>query len=134
MPHDRAPGPPTDEVRLRHMLDAARSVQRFCDGRTRQSLDQDEMLTRAVLHALLEIGEAASKVTDPVRSLAPSLPWGQIVATRNILVHVYWGVDFEKIWRTVREDIPALIAAVEIALARLASQAPSPGSGTSASD
>lgn len=124
MPRDRTPGPPGDEVRLRHMLDAARSVLKFCEGCTRQSLQQDEMRARAVLHALLEIGEAASKVSDPVRALAPGLPWGQIVGTRNILVHVYWGVNFEKVWRTVQDDIPALVAGVEGALASLCGPQP----------
>lgn len=128
MPHDRPPGPPSDEVRLRHMLDAARSVQKFCDGRTRQSLDEDEMLTRAVLHALPEIGEAASRVSEPARLLVPGMPWGQIVATRNILVHVYWGVNLEKIWRTVQDDIPPMITALESALSHLPPQSGSAGS------
>jgi uncharacterized protein with HEPN domain len=63
-------------------------------------------------HSMLfvqEIGEAAAKVSESSRLRVPSLPWGQIVATRHVLVHVYWGVDKDRLWRTAIEDIPILI-------------------------
>lgn len=72
----------------------------------------------ALLNAVQEIGEAAARVTESGRDRVPGLPWGQIVAMRHILVHVYWGVDLNQLWRAVMEDIPVLITALEAALAR----------------
>lgn len=79
------------------MLDAAYHVRMFIKGRSREDLNTDPMLTRALMNAIQEIGEAAARTSDVGRQRAPQLPWGQIVATRNILVHVYWGVDRQRL-------------------------------------
>jgi len=52
-----------DSVRLRHMLDAARKVVQFTKGRRRQDLDNDEMLTLALVRLLEILGEAANAVS-----------------------------------------------------------------------
>ena len=74
------------------------------------------MLRRALVNALQVIGEAVARVSDEGRARVPSLPWGQIVAARHILVHVYWGIDAEQVWNTAVRDIPVMIAALESAI------------------
>jgi uncharacterized protein with HEPN domain len=110
------------------MLDAAHAALGFVAGKQRGDLAQDEMLRRALLHAVLEIGEAAARTSESSRAHIPGLPWGAIVETRNILVHVYWAVDLDKVWATVAQDLPMLIAAVEPVLQRwpMASDRPLP--------
>ncbi len=73
------------------------------------------MLARAVMHAILAIGEVASRTSDAGRGRAPAVPWAQIVGMRNVLIHVYWGVDFDRLWKTVAEELPALLAMLEAA-------------------
>ena len=97
------------------MMDAARQAMGFAQGKSRKSLDTDPMLARALMHAILEIGEAASRTSDAGRSRAPEVPWAQIVGMRNVLIHVYWGVDFDRLWKTVSEELPALLAMLELA-------------------
>ncbi|MCC6680157.1 MAG: DUF86 domain-containing protein [Phycisphaeraceae bacterium] len=106
-----------DRVRLQHMLEAARDAREYVTNRTRQDLETDSMLLRALTHAVQQIGEAAANVTDAGRTRVPGLPWGQIVAMRHILVHVYWGVDTDRLWATVTDDMPILISALEAACA-----------------
>lgn len=113
MPRDPAKGGPNDRERLQHMLDAALDVRTFVAGRQRDELDTNAMLQRALVNALQVIGESAARTTDEGRARIPSLPWGQIVATRNILVHVYWGIDSDQLWRMAVEDVPVLITALE---------------------
>lgn len=97
------------------MLDAARQVKSFVAGRKRADLDTDPMLVRAVMHALQEIGEAAMNMSEEGRAKVQGLPWGQIVETRNILIHVYWGVDRDKVWTTATRDMDPLIDAISAA-------------------
>lgn len=115
MPRDPARGGPNDRERLQHMLDAARDARSYVAGRTRIELDTNSMLLRALVNALQVVGEAAARVSDEGRAKVPSLPWGQIVAARHILVHVYWGIDADQVWNMAIEDVPALIAALEAA-------------------
>ena len=117
MPRDPDRFPLDDRVRMQHMLDAARHVEMFIAERSRDDLDRDVMLVRAMMNAIQEIGEAAARIGDAGRDRAADVPWGQIVAMRHVLVHVYWGVDRDRLWRTATEDVPVLIAALEKALA-----------------
>lgn len=113
MPRDPATGGPNDRERLQHMLDAATDIQIYIKGRRREDVETDSMLRRALVNALQVIGEAAARVSDDGRSRVPSLPWGQIVASRNILVHVYWGIDCDQVWNMTVQDVPDLIATLK---------------------
>ena len=117
MPRRPAPGGPDDRLRLAHMLDAAQQAVRFVKSRTRQDLDADDLFRRALIHAIQEIGEAAAKTTDFGRAKVQGVPWGQIVEMRNIIIHVYWGVNLDRVWTTAVKDLPPFIAALESALA-----------------
>jgi len=117
MRRDDVPGGPADRERIEHMLTAGRAAMSFVARRERAHLDIDDMLRRALINTIQEIGEAAARVTDPGRARVPSLPWGRIVAMRHVLVHVYWGVDLEQLWKVAVEDVPVLVAALEAACA-----------------
>jgi uncharacterized protein with HEPN domain len=101
---------PDDGVRIRHMIEAAESAQRFITGRHRGDLDTDEMLLFALVRAIEIIGEAASKTSEEIRSALPSVPWPAIVSMRNRLIHAYFDIDRNILWKTVTEEVPALLA------------------------
>jgi uncharacterized protein with HEPN domain len=102
--------PPEDAIRIRHMIDAAETAQRFAAGRRRDGLDADQMLLFALVRAIEIIGEAASRVTQETRAATPTVPWASIVGMRNRLVHAYFDIDKDILWQTVTEEIPPLIA------------------------
>ncbi len=62
--------------------------------------------TRALVNCFTEIGEAAGRLTPPGRVLVGAVPWRQIVGMRNIVVHVYWGIDLGVLIKTARDDLP----------------------------
>ena len=99
-----------DRVHLAHMIDASEAIERFMDGRARTDLDTDRMLLFAVVHAIEVIGEAAARVSDETRRLAPNIPWTAIVGMRNRLIHGYFDIDTSIVWKTVSVGIPALLA------------------------
>jgi uncharacterized protein with HEPN domain len=100
--------PPEDRVRVLHMLEAADAVPAFITGRDRAALDTDQMLLFALVRAIEIIGEAASRVSNETRSAAPAVPWAMITAMRNRLIHVYFDIDRDIVWRTAVGDIPTL--------------------------
>ena len=108
--------PELDVVRLRHMLEAASEALEFARNRRRDDLDKDKMLGRAIVRDIEIVGEAASKVTTGTRISLDSIPWSSIVAMRNRLVHGYFDVDNDRVWDTITDDLPPLIAALEQAL------------------
>lgn len=117
MPRDQRQSDVADRVRFQHMLDAAVQIEAFSADRTRADLDSDAMFLRAVVHAIQEIGEAASRVTPEGRVRVSGLPWNQVVGMRHRLVHVYWDINRDLVWEVVVRDVPMLRRTLESALA-----------------
>lgn len=113
MPRDPRRVDIADRVRVQHMIDAARQGLKFVEGRERLHLDQDQMLRRAMLHVLQEIGEAASRVSDPSRQRISGLPWTKIVGMRHLMVHTYWSVNLDLVWEVATRDLPELLRTLE---------------------
>jgi uncharacterized protein with HEPN domain len=74
------------DVRLRHMLDAAREAAQMAQGKTRADLDTDRPLNLSLVRLLEIVGEAASRVPVVERSNYSRIPWVQIVGLRNRLI------------------------------------------------
>lgn len=67
--------PPDDLVRLRHLREAAEKAVAFSAGRSRASLDDDELLRLALTKLVEIVGEAAKQVSEATRNEHPSVPW-----------------------------------------------------------
>jgi uncharacterized protein with HEPN domain len=102
-----------DDIRLRHMLDAAKQAIAFMAGRSKLSLDADAMLLLAVVKAVEIVGEAAAKITKERQADIPQIPWSQIISMRNRLTHAYFDIDTDVVWQTIVEDLPELIRELE---------------------
>ena len=99
-----------DEVRLRHMLDAAVEIRQYAQSSTREDLDRDRKLVHSLVRLLEIIGEAANQVSDELRDGVPGVPWAVIIGMRNRLIHAYFSINLDVVWRTSTEDVTLLIA------------------------
>jgi uncharacterized protein with HEPN domain len=104
---------PDDLIRLQHMLDAAREAVGFIRHRNRGDLDHDRQLTWALVKAIEIIGEAAYQIRPQSRAELPDLPWNKIVGMRHRLVHAYFDINLDILWKTVQEGLPPLIVEIE---------------------
>jgi uncharacterized protein with HEPN domain len=97
----------SDRARLLDILEAIEQIEKYaCKGR--QAIEKDELLQTWFVHHVQVIGEAASKLSDELRADHPDVPWAEVVAMRNVLVHEYFSVDVEETWTTVQHDLPGL--------------------------
>ena len=99
-----------DNVRVRHILDAAREAVNFSEGRSRADLDTDRKLNLSLVRLLEIIGEAARGLSQEFRQEHPDLPWKSMVGIRDRLIHGYFDINLDVVWETVTEDLPPLIA------------------------
>ncbi len=102
----------SDLYRLVHMRRYAREVLEFTLGKVREDLDQT-LLSRAVAYSTCVIGEAASHISLEFRQMHPEISWKSIVGMRNFLVHEYFYLDLDILWKTATEDIPKLVEELE---------------------
>jgi uncharacterized protein with HEPN domain len=102
-----------DLVRLRHILDAAREAVKYSQNRTRRDLDQDRLLSLSLVRLLEIIGEAAKGISPSLRTDHSEIAWDKMAGMRDRLIHGYFDVNLDVVWRTVTEDLPPLISQLE---------------------
>lgn len=109
---DSQPVTPEREWRffLDDMIGFAKKVLSYTEGLDRAGFEADGLTFDATVRNLELIGEAAAHIPQRVRDTAPQIPWRQIVATRNRLIHGYLGIDNDTLWSIVQDDVPSLLA------------------------
>lgn len=73
----------------------------------------DPKTIRAVAFELTTIGEAVRTISLEIQEKYSEIPWGKIQGIRNVLVHEYFRLDEEILWKTTQDDIPELIRDLE---------------------
>ncbi len=87
----------------------AQAAQRLVAGASRADLDTDEKLRLALVRALQVIGEAAWRVSEPFQDAHPRLPWKRIAGFRHRVVHDYFDIDYDVVWRIATEEMQPLV-------------------------
>jgi uncharacterized protein with HEPN domain len=94
------------------IVDMMDTVQQLVATMTYEAFLQDQRTKLAVTKAIEIIGEAAKNIPSSVRDDYPDVPWKQMSGMRDKLTHAYFGIDFEIVWKTASELIPALTPVV----------------------
>ena len=97
----------SDRERLIDILEAIEKIERHA-ARGKKAFDSEELLQVWMIHHLQTVGEAASKLDRDLQNTHPEIPWAQIVAMHNILIHDYFAVDLEEVWVAAERDVPRL--------------------------
>lgn len=94
---------------LEDMLRFAENVLVYCESLDQAAFESTGLNYDATLRNLELIGEAATHIPPEIREAYPAIPWRQIIATRNRLIHGYLGIDNDTLWSIIEDDIPSLI-------------------------
>ena len=100
--------PLSDELRVRHVLDAIKEVESYLIN-----VSVDEFLSNsekrfATIKQIEIIGEACARISSAVKDKYLVIEWKNIVGFRNISIHEYFGVNFQIVWQIAQNDLPAL--------------------------
>jgi uncharacterized protein with HEPN domain len=102
-----------DKAWLADIVLACRAIRRYSRGMSYREFAGDERTQDAVFRRLEVIGEAANRLSQSARETCADVPWPQIVGMRNRLIHGYFEIDLDKVWRVVQEEIHPLLARLE---------------------
>jgi len=97
-----------EAVYLKHVLDAISRIEEYVQGIEETDFKQNYLIQDGVIRQLEIIGEAVKRISNEIRLKYQNIPWQDIAGTRDKLIHQYFGVDIEKVWVMVKEDIPVL--------------------------
>jgi uncharacterized protein with HEPN domain len=103
----------SDKERLLHIYDAIESIINFTKEITYEEYYEDYKLRLALIKLLEIIGEASTGISSQIQEQFSEIDWSILKSVRNVLVHEYFGIDYEVIWNTIKIDIPELKTQVE---------------------
>ena len=101
------------KIYLNDILQAITAIQEFVKGMSFEDFEKDDKASSAVLRKFEIIGEAAKNIPDEVRSKYPAIPWREMTGMRDKLIHFYFGINYDLVWQTVQNRLPALKIAIE---------------------
>lgn len=93
---------------VQDILDSINDVENFIDGMEFEDFINDKKTIYSVVRAIEIIGEAAKNVPEQIRTKYPDVPWKHMAGMRDKLIHEYFGVDLEILWKTAKDDLPRL--------------------------
>ena len=97
-----------DKVYLRHILDAIDKIEEYLKNIDEDRFKSVTLLQDGVIRQIQIIGEAAQHLSSSIVDIYTDVPWGDIAGMRHKLVHDYFGVDIDAVWKVAKEDIPEL--------------------------
>ena len=97
------------QLRVEHMLNAIGKIQQYVAGMTEEQFAQEEMIVDAAIRNFQVLGEAVRHIPDEIQTQYTDVPWRLIEGMRHILVHDYYAVKIDIVWRTIQQSLPPLI-------------------------
>lgn len=89
-------------------MDAVNDIESFVGNMTYEEFIKDRKTLNAVVRSIEIIGEASKNIPETMKAKYKELPWKQITGMRDKLIHAYFGIDAETLWKAVKENIPPL--------------------------
>ena len=93
---------------IKHILEAISNVEKFMKEIDKERFIKNEEKQSAVIRQIEIIGEATKNVPPHFRNKYPKVAWKEIAGTRDKIIHHYFGVDINEVWKIVKKDIPIL--------------------------
>lgn len=97
-----------DSLYIRHILDSLRRIESYSKNLSHHKFISEPLFQDAMIRQLEIVGEATKRLSKEFIMIHPTIPWADISGMRNKLIHDYFGVDLEMVWKTVNEDVPEL--------------------------
>jgi uncharacterized protein with HEPN domain len=92
-----------NKIYLNDILDNINRAEDFAGRMTYEEMSHDLKTGYAVSRCFEIIGEASSRLPKSLQEKYPAIPWAQIIAMRNIIIHDYSAVDYLTVWQTPKK-------------------------------
>jgi uncharacterized protein with HEPN domain len=91
---------------LDDIIENATSIFEFTFSKSYEEFIADKMRVLAVIRCFEVIGEASNLVSEETKIKYLLIEWRMMADFRNILIHNYFGIDYEVLWQTIQESLP----------------------------
>ena len=93
---------------INDILDSIAKIEEFIGYISYTEFVEDDKTSSAVVRKLEIIGEASKNIPKEIRMKYKDIPWSDMAKTRDKIIHFYFGVDYEIVWKVIKERLPTL--------------------------
>ncbi len=97
-----------DSVYVKHILDSINKIEEYTKSLSLDEFCENNIVQSGTIRELEVIGEASKNLSPKFTNSLPEIPWRDINGMRNKLIHEYFNIDLEAVWKTATEDLPHL--------------------------
>ncbi len=102
-----------DIIYLRHILEVIQRIEQSVEKVSEDEFKGNLDLVDATVRRIEIIGEATKNLSDPFKEQHPEVPWKKIAGMRDVLIHAYFSVDLQAIWKVIEKDLPELKKSIQ---------------------
>ena len=102
-----------DKLYFQHIVQAVEKIREYTKGLTAEGFKTSTLIQDGAIRELEIIGEAARMISENTKKAHPDIPWYEISGMRNRLIHEYFGVDLDAVWKTITQDLDSLVEKLE---------------------
>ncbi len=95
------------------ILESIDKIREYTGSITKDDFFAKSQIQDAVIRRLEIIGEAVKHIPQEIRWAHQEIPWQQIAGMRDVLIHEYFGVKLERVWKVITHDVNHLQNAIE---------------------
>ena len=93
---------------IKDIIDSINDIETFIKDIDFEEFAGDKKTVNAVIRSVEVIGEAAKKVPKSLRNKHSIIPWKKMAGMRDKLIHEYFGIDVEILWKVAKDELPPL--------------------------
>src|SRR3989344_1311776 len=93
---------------LGDIIESIEAIEEFSKGLTKEELMSNRLKRDAIVRNVEIIGEAVKNISKNIKEKYPKVEWRKIAGIRDVMIHAYFGIDMEKVWNVIKEDLTKL--------------------------
>ncbi|MFA6923972.1 MAG: DUF86 domain-containing protein [Bacteroidales bacterium] len=91
---------------IEDMLTSIKRIEEYTNNKSFSEFKKNYMIVDAVIRNFEIIGEATKNIPADIQERHKEIPWKKMYNLRNLISHVYFGIDYEMIWEIVKNNLP----------------------------
>lgn len=98
---------------LKDILDCIEKINSYVKNISFEDFSKNTLIIDAVIRNFEIIGEASKNIPEEMKTEYPEIPWKEMAGMRDKMIHEYFGVDLEIVWKTIKIRLPQILPLLE---------------------